>query len=168
VPTSLPPPADERESLLAALARQRDSLRVLAYGLTDEQARATPLGGGLSVRGLVALATRTERHWMGRIAPAHTWPGLRAAWAEHRAAPVDSLDDALRAYAGAAVETAELLRQCDDVSAPVDIVDDEVWTVRRVLLQLIEETARLVGHADIVREAVDGTTFYPPLENTAA
>ncbi len=162
------PVTDERDALLAALARQRDALRVLAYGLTDEQARATPLAGGTCVRGLVELATRTERHWIGRITPAGTWPGLRASWAAHRAAPTESLEDSLRAYAGAAVETAEAVDQWDDLTAPVDIVDEEVWTVRRVLLQVIEETARLVGHADIVRAAVDGTTFYPPLENTAA
>jgi uncharacterized damage-inducible protein DinB len=162
------PATDERDALLAALARQRDALRVLAYGLTDEQARATPRAGGPSVRSLVELATRTERQWIRRVAPERAWLGLRAAWAEHRAAPAESLEELLRAYAGAAVETAELVDQLDDLAAPVDLVDEEVWTVRRVLLQLIEETARLVGHADIVRAGVDGTTFYPPLENTAA
>ena len=43
----------------------------------------------------------------------------------------------------------------------MDPDDIDAWSVRWVLLHLIEEVARHAGHADIVREAVDGATMYP-------
>lgn len=164
--------ANEREELLAALARQRDALRVVAYGLDDIQSRATPRPAEVSIRTLVELATRTEREWIARLAPAPGWPALRAAWAAHRHTANDTLTDLLRAYAGAAVETAEVVGGVDDLGGVVgpfgDEPDGDGWTARRVLLHLIEETARLAGHAGMVRQGVDGATFYALDESTAA
>lgn len=163
--------SDEHDALLLSLARQRDALRVIAYGLTNDQARSTPGAGGASIQSLVEHATRTEREWVTRIVPERTWPVLFATWSENRAAPGETLDDALRAYAGAAVATADAVAQVE-LSQPVAVVEDgaypEIRTVREVVLALIEQTARLVGHADIVREGVDGTSFSPRLETTAA
>src|SRR5688572_28412821 len=65
---ALPPPvADEREGLLAFLAQQRHVIRVAAYGLTDEQSRATPTASALSVGGLIKHVANTERGWMDRV-----------------------------------------------------------------------------------------------------
>ena len=49
MPGQVRPVADERDGLLSYLAQQRDVIRIAAYGLTDEQARATPSAGPLSV-----------------------------------------------------------------------------------------------------------------------
>ncbi len=71
-------------------------------------------------------------------------------------------------YDDVAAETAEVIRGVDlDQPVPVpkgvpwypDDVDN--WTVRWVLLHVIAETARHAGHADIIRESVDGATMYP-------
>jgi hypothetical protein len=155
---------DEHDALLLSLARQRDALRVIAYGLNDDQAHATPRPGGPSIHSLVELATRTERGWVARIVPERTWPVLFSTWSEHRAAPGNTLDEALRAYAGAAVATADAVAEVElsqPVAVPEEWAHPEVRTVREVVLTLIEQTARIVGHADIVREGVDGTSFSP-------
>src|SRR5829696_8068972 len=67
MPGQVPPVADEREGLLAYLAQQRDALRFAAYGLTDEQARATPTVSSLSVGGLIKHVANTERGWMNDV-----------------------------------------------------------------------------------------------------
>lgn len=64
MPAVAPPVADEREGLLAYLAQQRLALRLSAYGLTDDQARATPTASPLSVGGLIKHVARAERGWM--------------------------------------------------------------------------------------------------------
>jgi uncharacterized damage-inducible protein DinB len=64
MPGQVRPVADEREGLLAYLAQQRAVMRIAAYGLSDEQARATPTAGPLSVGGLVKHVATTERGWI--------------------------------------------------------------------------------------------------------
>ena len=74
-------------------------------------------------------------------------------------------------YAEVAAETEEVIGGIDDLGQPVPVPRDapwyprdvEAWSVRWVLLHLIEETARHAGHADIVRESIDGATAYPLL-----
>jgi hypothetical protein len=74
------------------------------------------------------------------------------------------LDD----YALAAVETIDAIANVsleDPVPVPKGVPwfpsDIEAWSVRWVLLHLIEEAARHAGHADIVRESIDGATCHP-------
>ena len=79
----------------------------------------------------------------------------------------EKLGDVLADYAAAAGETSAVLAtyQLDDpVPVPRDSAwmpkDVDAWSVRWVVLHLIEETARHAGHADIVRESLDGATMY--------
>ena len=67
MPGSVPPVGDEREGLMAYLEQQRHVLRVAAYGLTDEQARATPTTRALSVGGLIKHCAAMERSWMDTV-----------------------------------------------------------------------------------------------------
>ncbi len=162
------PVADEREGLLAFLAQQRHVIRVAAYGLTDEQAALTPTAGALSIGGLVTHVAVTERHWLGRVLQRE--PETSAYADTFRFGPGEKLADALAGYEQVARETAEIVAGIADLGRPVPapkgvpwFADVEAWSVRWVLLHLIEETARHAGHADIVRESIDGATAYPLL-----
>ena len=81
--------------------------------------------------------------------------------------PDETLSGALSAYDEAARATDAEMRKLDlehPVPVPKDVPwfpkDVDTWTVRWVLLHLIDETARHAGHADIVRESIDGATMY--------
>ena len=81
----------------------------------------------------------------------------------------ETLSGALDGYAEVGRETESVIAGIADLGQPVPIPrgvpwfphDVEAWSVRWVLLHLIEETARHAGHADIVRESVDGATAFP-------
>jgi uncharacterized damage-inducible protein DinB len=165
------PPAldDEREQLLAYVAQQREGVRNAAYGLTDEQARLTPSASALSIGGLVKHVTEMEASWIGTVLQRER-SGTRDSAdyeAGFRLGADETLAAALDAYQRTADETDALIRGLD-LEHPVPVPkgvpwfpdDVEAWSVRWVLLHLIEETARHAGHADIVRETVDGATMY--------
>jgi hypothetical protein len=167
MPGLVPPVADEREGLLRFLAQQRDTLRVTAYGLTDEQAVAAPSVSQLSVGGLIKHSTAVERSWMDtvRLEPS----GSEEEYGSNFVlGPDETLASVLDDYARAAAETERIIAGIDDLGRRVPVPqgvpwfpdDVEAWSVRWVLFHLIEETARHAGHADIVRESIDGATFY--------
>jgi uncharacterized damage-inducible protein DinB len=172
MPGSVPPVANEREGLLAFLAQQRYVLRLTAYGLTDEQVRAAPGPGSLSVGGLIKHVAKCERGWIDTVLQRDRGVSIEAAQAEYesdfRLAPGETIDDVLALYDDVAAETERVMASIADLDQPVPVPpapwnpdDVEAWSVRWVLLHLIEETARHAGHADLVREAVDGATAFP-------
>ena len=162
------PIADEREGLLAFLAQQRYVLRLTAYGLTDDQARATPTASPLSVGGLVKHVAATERGWMDVVLQRPGSGGETDYEAGFRLGPDETLQSALDHYAAVAAETEAIVAGIADLGQPVPVPDApwyppdvDAWSVRFVLFHLIQETARHAGHADIVRESVDGATAFP-------
>jgi uncharacterized damage-inducible protein DinB len=163
-----PPVVDERDGLLAFLAQQRYVLRLTAFGLTDEQARATPLAGGLSVGGLIKHVAETERSWIDTMLQRPPTSDLDYESGFHMEAD-ETLADIFARYDAVAAETDRAVAGIRDLGQPVPIPrgvawfpqDIDAWSVRWVLLHVIEETARHAGHADIVREAVDGGTAFP-------
>jgi uncharacterized damage-inducible protein DinB len=172
MPGQVPPVEDEREGLLAYLHQQRDALRIAAYGLTDEQARATPTASALSVGGLIKHAASTERGWIDMVLRRQTAPDGDNTeddyLANFRLAADETLTDVIDRYAEVATETESVVAGIADLNQPVPVPqgvpwfpdDVEAWSVRWVLLHLIEETARHAGHADILRESIDGATAY--------
>jgi uncharacterized damage-inducible protein DinB len=166
MPANVPPVSDEREGLLAFLAQQRYVARVAAHGLTEEQARATPSASTLSVGGLVKHLASVERSWMDTVLQRSR--GSEDEYEDSfRLGPDETLADVLADYERAAQETEEIIAGVADLGQPVPVPpapwfppDVKEWSVRWVLLHLIEETARHAGHADIVREHVDGATAY--------
>jgi len=170
MPGNVPPVADEREGLLAFLAQQRYVLTLAAYGLTDEQARMTPSSSQLSVGGLVRHVTATERAWMDRamLRPVRG-EGVDDYVAHFRMSQDQTLSGLLADYEAAARETEADVAQIPDLGRPVPVPRDapwfpqdvDAWSVRWVLLHVIEETARHAGHADIIRESIDGATAFP-------
>ena len=169
MPGQAPPLPDERELLLAFLNQQRDGLRYAAYGLTDEQGRLAPTASPLSVGGLLKHVISMEEGWVDLIVQ-RTREGGQADYEENfRLGPDETLEGLLARYAQVARETEAIVRGIDDLGQDVPVPkgvpwypdDIDAWSVRWVLLHLIEEVARHAGHADIVREAVDGATMYP-------
>jgi len=172
MPGQVPPVADEREGLLAFVAQQRDALRLAAYGLTDEQARSTPTVSPLSVGGLIKHVTAMERSWIDMVLQRER-PAPDEAEADYGADFVlgsdESLVDVLSDLAACGAETEAAIAGIADLGQPVPVPkgvpwfpdDIDAWSVRWVLLHLIEELARHAGHADIVREAIDGATSFP-------
>lgn len=164
--------SDEREVLLGFLDKQREGLRTAVYGLTFEESRQTPSASSLSVGGLIKHAAEVERNWakMIRREPHKSDFAKHAASFQCGEIPVEEL---LEDYAAAARETDETVLAAKTLDDPVPVPkgvpwfpkDVDAWTVRWVVLHLIEETARHSGHADIVRESIDGAQA---IELTAA
>ncbi len=172
----LPPPvATEHEGLRAFLAQQHDGIRNAAFGLTDEQAHTTPSAGAISIAGLLSHLAVTERRWMERIyaAPEPPAPDPRptaeqaADYGQDWDATGRTLEELLARFDEVATASEQAIPSLD-LSAPVPVPRDapwfpkdvDAWSVRWVLLHLIEEVARHAGHADIVRESIDGATMY--------
>ena len=162
-------PSRERADLLEALAAHRHFLRVTVQGLTDEQARLRPTASELTLGGLVKHVAHTEQAWIDFIltGPAAMAgsddPEQVARWAEEfRLRPEENLGGALAFYDEVARRTDELVRTLPDLDADQPL-PEAPWfapgarrSARRVLLHIMAETAQHAGHADILRESLDG------------
>ena len=168
MPGMPPPVADEREGLLAFLQQQRDAVRISAYGLTDDQARAAASVSALTIGGLIKHLADMERSWTATMTAKRREGGVEDYLESFRFGPDESLSEVLADYAAAAADTDAAVATFGDLAAPVPVpkgvpwfpADVEAWSVRWVLLHLIEETAKHSGHADVVRESIDGATFH--------
>ena len=167
MPGQARPVKDERDGLLAFLEQMRLVLRVSAYGLTDEQARqAAASPSTLTVGGLIKHSAAVERSWAAMIQGRRLEQDHAATF---RLEPGERLAAVVADYQEATAETDALIATIDDLDQAVPVPkgvpwfpqDVDAWSVRWVLLHLIQETARHAGHADIVREAVDGATAFP-------
>jgi uncharacterized damage-inducible protein DinB len=162
------PVAGERADLLQSLARQRHFLRNTTRGLTDEQAAQRTTASELSLGGLIKHVALTERQWIRFIVEgpaAMSWDEASAGdWmAGFRMLDGETLAGLLETYAQVAQQTGELVVQLPDLDAaqplpPAPWFEPGArWSARRVLLHVIGETAQHAGHADILREALDGS-----------
>jgi hypothetical protein len=163
MPGQASPSNDERELLLGFIAQQRDGLRNAAFGLTDAQARRRSTTSALSIASLLKHAATTERSWISLVRG-----GPSAGDQGFELTAFDTVVGLLDDYAHAGAETSAAIANVgldDPVPVPKGVPwfpsDIEAWSVRWVLLHLIEETARHAGHADIVRESIDGATCHP-------
>ena len=169
MPGQVPPVPDERTGLLAFLAQQRDVIKLTAYGLTDDEARLTPSASPLSVGGLVKHAATTERGWIDLVVQRDRGPTQDDYEVNFRLQPDETLADVFSLYDEIARETEAVVAAVPDLGQDVPVPkgvpwypdDVDAWSVRWVLLHLIAETARHAGHADIVRESIDGATAFP-------
>lgn len=173
MPGHAPPVADERTALAAYLLQQQDAFRCAVYGLTDEQAgRRAVSSSALSVGALVKHVTQAQDNWLQTALAA---PGRRVddrtmeqKAAEHQDGFTwhDTIPEVLAAYDEVCAAVLDAVATLDlDTAVPVPEApwfpkDVTAWSVRWVWFHLIEELARHAGHADLLREAIDGATMY--------
>jgi len=170
------PVADERHALRDFLFQQQYAFHAMAFGLTDEQARSTPSVSALSIGALIKHATGCQRSWMARVAAAPEPPPADDRSMEIRQAeyadeftmrPDETLTELLEAFAAQNAETLRLVETADlDAAVPVPRdapwfpKDVDAWSVRWVVMHMIEELARHAGQGDVIRESIDGATMY--------
>ena len=168
------PVAGERQGLLEYLKYQHSAFLAVSHGLTDEQARCTPTVSALSIGGLIKHVTTMEYGWTQPVTSEDLRPddprsllGMMADLADpHTFHDDESLDSLLEAYKAQNAETLRVFAEADlDATIVVPdhiqaLYEDPHWTVRWVLLHIIEEFTRHAGHADIIRESIDGSTMY--------
>lgn len=152
----------ERALIREFLDDQREALIGRVLGLDDDQARSTPTASSLSLLSLVKHSAIWEKRWFQVIVAGRTFPG---EWPEVR--PPDPsatfrLDDA-DTVESVVADYRDQIAASDAILATFDLDALCMWsemadtTLRWVALHMIEETARHAGHADIIRETIDGT-----------
>ena len=175
--TSTPRLSRERADLLETLRKHRGLFLVTVQGLDDEQATTRTTASELTLGGLVKHVAQTERQWVDFIVngPAPARPDVdwdHVDWSDppafvqafvdgHRMVEGETLAGLLEEYAAVAAATEALVATSDlDRSRPLPqapwFEPGASWSARRVLLHVIAETAQHAGHADIVRESLDG------------
>jgi uncharacterized damage-inducible protein DinB len=153
----------ERADLLATLRRHRGFLRQTVDGLTDEQAAQRSTVSELCLGGLIKHVTIVEQRWMRfAVGGAEAMQSQPVDWAgQFRMQEGETLAGLLDEFDRVARATDELVATLDlDTAHPLPTAPwfepGASWSVRRVLLHLIAETAQHAGHADILRESIDG------------
>ncbi|HTJ34882.1 MAG TPA: DinB family protein [Dactylosporangium sp.] len=154
-----PPTADERTTLVAFLGWHRETLRVKCAGLTPTQLADRVLSpSGLSLLGLVRHAAETERFWFRTVMAGEPFEGLYAGDGAFDVARADerTADEAWAAWR----REVEFGERFVDEARDLDVAGDEPGegpvSLRWVLMHLLEEYARHNGHADLLRERIDG------------
>ncbi|MFD5160472.1 DinB family protein [Streptomyces hawaiiensis] len=156
--------SSEKTDLLAAFAEQRALLLITVRGLTDAQAARCTTVSELTLGGIVKHLARGEEAWTHVMTRADgELPDGMLDMGQYRMAEGDTLPALLERYARAARATEEAVAALVDLDVSVPLPrtpwsppEPEYWSARRILLHLIRETAQHAGHADIIREALDG------------
>ncbi|WP_432984272.1 DinB family protein [Dactylosporangium sp. CA-233914] len=159
----------ERADLLESLGMARYFLKYTVRDLTDEQAAARPTVSELTLGGLIKHVGEIERQWArfvtdgpSAVAMPEDEAGFEA-WANgFRMLPGETLASIIARYDEIASETDELIRTWPDLDASHEL-PPAPWfrpgarrSARRVFTHIIAETAQHAGHADILRESIDG------------
>ncbi len=154
--------APEKETLEAFLDYQRATLLCKVDGVSDEDLRRPGTPSGLTLLGLVKHLAYVERSWFRNV---FAGEGVAFPWsdqdpdAEWRVEPHETTEQTLALYRDEIVRCREVTRDCSlDASARRPPPWGSGVTLRWIMLHMIEETARHNGHADILREAIDGQT----------
>jgi uncharacterized damage-inducible protein DinB len=146
--------ATERETLLVLLQFQRDSLIRKVTGVDEAAARRSAVGSGTTLLWLVKHLAQAEIQWLVR-----RFAGVAAELPDAEVRPEDTITSVIEGYRAAsaqadavALEASSLdeMSRAEDGAAPVNL--------RWILAHLLAETARHAGHADILRELIDGST----------
>ena len=160
--------SDERADILETLAKHRGLFLQTVKGITDDQARIRPTASALCLGGLIKHVTRVEANWAGFIVdgPRQSAPPTKADYEAHAATfrmeDDETLEELVATYNEVTRRTDELVTSLPslDASQPLPpapwFPPGARWSARRVFLHLIAETAQHAGHADIIRESIDG------------
>ncbi|MEU6262590.1 DinB family protein [Saccharopolyspora shandongensis] len=177
----------ERADLLAELATARSALINTTRGLSDEQAGVRPTASALCLGGLIKHVAAMEEQWMRfalegpsamrfDLPDGVTWADLAAGTAREipqwaidnqngfRMLPGETLAGVIERYEQVAARSEEIIAAMPDLSTTHPLPEapwnepGAVHSVRRVLVHVIAETTQHAGHADILRETLDGQT----------
>lgn len=183
--TTAPALDTERADILATLRAARGALIGTVRGVSDVQLGERPTVSELCLGGLVKHVTAVEQGWVRFVVegpsatsfdlPAGvTWDEVMSGTAseypqwmidrqnEFRMLPGETLAGILEDYERVAARTEEVVATVEDLSATHPLPEAPwsepggAWSVRRTLTHVIAETAQHAGHADILREALDG------------
>src|SRR5262245_15380753 len=165
----------ERADILDVLQKHRGLFRVTVQGISDDEARARSTVSELTLGGLVKHVARTEQMWArfiqeGPAENAIDWsnvdwsnppPEVTAYSDGFRLLEDETLAGLLEEYDAVAATTDALVETVDlDSSQPLPTAPwfppGARWSARRVFAHILAETAQHAGHADIIREAIDG------------
>jgi hypothetical protein len=167
--TPAPTLTGERADLAQTLAKHRNFLRYTTRGMSDEQAAQRTTVSELCLGGIIKHVTAVERQWARFIVEG---PSAMGSWEDggamqdwldgFRMLPGETLAGLLADYERAGGETDALIARLPDLDAVQPLPEapwyekGASWSARRVLLHVIAETSQHAGHADIIREAIDG------------
>ncbi len=153
----------ERDMLAGFLDFHRATLLWKLEGLDDEQLRRAMVPSGTSLLGLVKHLAYVERSWFQGV-----WAGQEVTFpwtpedpdADWRIEPDETTEDVLALYRGECDRSREIVAATTSLDEAVTHPRRREWTMNRrwILVHMVEETARHVGHADILREQLDGAT----------
>jgi hypothetical protein len=167
----------ERTDILEALRKHRDLFRFTVQGLTDEQASTRTTASELTLAGLIKHVTQVEQNWADFVVdgpkdgPDIDWenvdwtnpPPEVARYADgFRMVEGETLAGLLEQYAAVAAATDALVESVPslDDSHPLPkapwFEPGARWSARRAFIHIVAETAQHAGHADIIRESLDG------------
>jgi uncharacterized damage-inducible protein DinB len=150
----------EKDSLHISLERHRDAILWKLEGLGDADLRRPMTGSGTNLLGLVKHLAAVEYGWFCRTfgQPAEPMPfDENEPDADLRVTSDETTEDILAFYARARAAADDVIRELDLDTTGTAWFGDAV-SLRWVLIHMVEETARHAGHADIVRELIDGMT----------
>jgi hypothetical protein len=162
----------ERADLVSALDKHRQFLTLTVRGLTDQQAAERTTASELCLGGLIKHVAEVESGWVDFVLEG---PGAMAGGSEDW--ETASVDEWLAKFsmqpgerlAGLLEHYEQVARRTDEVAASTDLDASHPlpdapwfeagarWSARRVFLHIIAETAQHAGHADILRESLDGS-----------
>jgi uncharacterized damage-inducible protein DinB len=144
---------DERDTLRALLQYQRESIVKKVSGVDEAAARRALVGSGTTLLWLTKHMARAESLWIE-----HRFAGGQQDLPDDTVQPGDTLAAAVAAYRTIWARTDAIVA-ASNLDEPCKTVGDEApVNLRWVLMHLLEETARHGGHADILRELIDGST----------
>lgn len=160
-----PPRGDERAMLESWLDFHRATLALKVAGLDDHQVRVASVEpSSMTLLGLVRHLTEVERNWFQRVFPARDVPAVyEDAGADgFTLSPDQDMTAALAVWRreiarGREITADASLDDCGKLAAPAaEVLGDEGVSLRWILIHMIEEYARHNGHADLLRERIDG------------
>jgi uncharacterized damage-inducible protein DinB len=166
IPARIDPPqvADERATMSAYLDYHRATLEWKCSGLTDDQLRErTVPPSSLSLLGLVRHLTDVERGWFGESFGRRQLPPLYSSEPDNIDGDFDDLDfpavdQVFATYREVCEESRRIVADASSLNALGVRGNGSDVTLRWIMLHMLEEYARHNGHADLLRERIDGAT----------
>jgi uncharacterized damage-inducible protein DinB len=154
----------EKVAIAEVLDTYRDVVRWKVDGLSRDEAVKCIVASETSLLGVVKHLVYVERYWFqavlagdeSALPPWRTDPGF-----DWRIEANESIDDIVELYADECARSREVFDGLESLDAEFPR-RDEMLTARNILLHLIEEIARHVGHMDIIRELIDESTGWGP------